>query len=60
MNNLIIKIMISFCTMMVSFPLILKCINHVLKNDIKYLKEECEELDRLLKELRSKENGINK
>lgn len=49
MNDLIIKFIIVFCTIVISFPILLKYINYILENDIKYLKEECEELDKLLK-----------
>lgn len=50
MNDLIIKFIISCCTIIILFPILLKYITYVLKNDIKYLKEECEELNKLLKE----------
>lgn len=54
MNNLIITSIISCCTIVISFPIILKYTNYVLQNDIEYLKEECEELDKLLKNQRAK------
>lgn len=48
MNNLIMKFIVSCCTIVVLFPMLLKYINYVLKSDIEYLKKECEELDKLL------------